>query len=63
MSADYSLFALAPINVQGRGEVAPKGYVTPAQRDQMEAQKGRGENSTEDAQLPHLAPYPHDTPT
>lgn len=33
----YSLFRLQPIHVHGKGEVAPEGYVSDAQRELMEA--------------------------
>lgn len=40
MSGAYSLFRLQPINVHGKGEVAPEGYVSDAQREMMEAAHG-----------------------
>ena len=44
MSNAYSLFRLQPINVHGKGEVAPDGYVSDAQRELMEAaQSGAGD--------------------
>jgi hypothetical protein len=43
MSGAYSLFRLHPIHVHGKGEVAPEGYVSDAQREMMEAaQRGAG---------------------
>jgi len=43
MSGGYSLFRLEPIHVHGKGEVAPEGYVSDAQRELMEdAQRGAG---------------------
>lgn len=43
MSGAYSLFRLEPIHVHGKGEVAPEGYVSDAQREMMEAaQRGAG---------------------
>lgn len=47
MSGAYSLFRLHPIHVHGKGEVAPEGYVSDAQREMMEAaQRGAGEANT-----------------
>lgn len=47
MSGAYSLFRLQPINVHGKGEVAPEGYVSDAQRELMEAaQRGAGAGNT-----------------
>lgn len=47
MSNAYSLFRLQPINVHGKGEVAPEGYVSDAQRELMEAaQRGAGAGIT-----------------
>lgn len=37
MSDAYRLFALQPINVQGKGEVAPVGHISESQRAMMEA--------------------------
>lgn len=43
MSDPYRLFAMQPVHVRGKGEVAPKGHVSDAQRDMMEAaQRGVG---------------------
>ena len=43
MSDPYRLFAMQPVHVRGKGEVAPKGYVSDAQRELMEAaQRGQG---------------------
>ena len=45
MSDPYRLFAMQPVHVRGKGEVAPKGYVSDAQRELMEAaQRGQGSN-------------------
>lgn len=42
--SDYSLFRLEPVNVMGKGAVAPKGYISPALRELMEAaQRGTGQ--------------------
>lgn len=47
MRDPYSLFRLQPINVHGKGEVAPEGYVSDAQRELMEAaQRGAGAGNT-----------------
>ena len=44
MSGAYSLFRLQPVHVHGKGEVAPDGYVSDAQREMMEAdQRGAGD--------------------
>lgn len=41
--SDYSLFRLEPIHVRGKGEVAPKGYISPALQEMMDAaQRGVG---------------------
>lgn len=45
MSA-YSLYAVQPIHVRGKGEVAPKGYVSDAQRELMEAAQRGGTGNT-----------------
>lgn len=43
MSDPYRLFAMQPVHVRGKGEVVPKGHVSDAQRDLMEAaQRGTG---------------------
>ena len=42
--SDYSLFRLDPVHVRGKGEVAPKGYISPALQAMMDAaQAGAGE--------------------
>jgi hypothetical protein len=49
MSDPYRLFAMQPVHVRGKGEVAPKGHVSDAQRDLMEAaQRGQGAGITTD---------------
>ena len=35
--SDYSLFRLLPIQVEGIGEVAPKGHISPALQAMMDA--------------------------
>ncbi|TDQ60281.1 hypothetical protein EV658_10558 [Phaeovulum veldkampii DSM 11550] len=47
MSDTYRLFALKPVYVQGKGEVAPVGHVSDAQREMMEAaQRAEGAGNT-----------------
>lgn len=47
MSGAYSLFRLQPIQVHDKGEVAPEGYVSDAQREMMDAaQRGAGTGNT-----------------
>lgn len=47
MSDSYRFFALKPVYVQGKGEVAPVGHVSDAQRALMDAaQRGEGAGNT-----------------
>lgn len=64
MSGAYSLFRLQPIHVHGKGEVAPEGYVSDAQREMMEAALGGtgAELSTETSSGQSNAPAPSTDP-
>ncbi|MBI6629733.1 hypothetical protein [Pontibaca salina] len=42
MSDLYRLLNTFPVNVQGKGQVAPKGYVSPERQANMDRQTGHG---------------------